>query len=72
MKSRVINKTVVYQYPCLMRAKATNDIVMFYAHGNGIVVSEGNNVKKSRLGHHSNAWYMENFEMFDGEVTLQN
>lgn len=75
MKSIVNNaKTVKKQieYPCLMIGTVCdiNNVVLFIAHGEGMVVDKGEG--KYEVGHYSAKWSMDAFTPFTGSVTLEN
>ncbi len=58
------------EYPCLMKGEDTEQIVLFSELGIGIVVDQG---KSGRvLSDFSTNWYMNEFTLFDGSVTLSN
>lgn len=62
-------KEVVETYPVLKRIKEDSVVILFTSKCEGTVVV-GNN--RRRLGDHRNDWVPSCFEVFNGEVTIQN
>ena len=70
MKSTTIEKQEKhYQFPLLMQSTATGLIVLFTEYEVGTAVTCN---KLTDIGHYSEFWSMETFEVFDGQVTLEN
>ena len=72
MKSYINNST---SYPCLKIASADADdsqqfIVLFVSECKGVVVHDPHNVHG--LGDYCDSWAEEDFELFNGQVTLEN
>ena len=64
-KSSPVHK--VRDYPLL---KNYGDLIVLFTHPNtGVVVQSGNGWD---LGHHSVKWGEEDFEIYDGVLTLEN
>jgi hypothetical protein len=58
------------EYPCLKRSKYDkNYVVLFCGPEKGTVVF---NPTGSDLGHYISGWNEENFEKFNGTITLSN
>ena len=60
------------KFPCLMKSSASGNIVLFYFHEKGTVVSVGDRSTVWKVGEHSSGFSMESFKPFNGTITLQN
>jgi len=61
---------VKYEYPCLMIAsKSTDIIVLMSEYGKGVIVGNDNALP---LGAFKPDWNMDNFTPFTGTITLSN
>jgi len=70
MKVEVKDKVSEIKFPCLMVTEEYDVIVLFTSLTNGTcVMSEHPNYK---VGEYSNGWAIDNFNQFDGEITLKN
>ena len=70
MKVEVKDKVSEIKFPCLMVTEEYDVIVLFTSSTKGIcVMSDHPNFK---VGEYSNGWVIENFKLFDGEITLKN
>lgn len=57
-------------YPCLMESHSGR-IVLFMAASAGILLKQGANTDPDR-GYYSKTWNMDNYEPFNGTITLKN
>ena len=70
MKVEVKDSVSEIKYPCLMITEEKDLIVLFVSSTKGIcVMSDHPNFK---VGEYSNGWAIDNFNQFDGEITLKN
>ena len=56
-------------YPCLMKCKHSEVIVLFTEKGQAVAVCDGSNTS---LGYYSTEWDMLYYAPFNGKVTLEN
>jgi hypothetical protein len=56
-------------YPCLMKAKASELIVLFMTDNHGIVVHPND---RWRIGDYETDWAFNTFDHFTGELVLSN
>lgn len=72
MDSKVTHKVSPpkFKFPCLLEAKSTPGmVVFFYEEGKGIVVSKDTGWK---LGKYSDDWDKYGWKLFEGSVELSN
>lgn len=71
MFAKIIEKSNDEQeYPCLMKSRIEEIVVLFTAYSNGVVVSA--NHKYYDIGYTSDEWTMNVFELFTGKLELSN
>lgn len=58
------------EYPCLMKSKFRDLVVLFLKDQEGVVVYGGGGTLP--FGYHSSGWWMDRFEPFEGRVILEN
>lgn len=71
MKSTFVEKSTE-RYPCIMRRKDTNTLVLFTKRGAGVVIAVSVPSPEAELGWYTEMWLMEHFEPFHGSVTLHS
>lgn len=69
IKVEVRKKIKENKYPCLKHYPKTGEIVLFRGEETGILLNDSSN---ACAGFYSSAWLEENFEPFQGEITLSN
>lgn len=69
METTITSAPVAPAYPVMMINKHNDTVVMFTAHGEGMVIacSSGN----YPAGHCSKGWTMGRFSPFTGSITIQ-
>ncbi len=67
IQSIEVEATKEINYPKLMKCK--NLIVLMTSHGCGMTMNKRD---ARRVGEYSDAWSMENFKDYNGEVKLKN
>lgn len=60
------------EYPCIMKSKNTNNIVLFEQAGKGTVLKIGKTPTANCVGEISYDVAMSHFELFTGKITLRN
>jgi hypothetical protein len=56
-------------FPCIMKLQGEAAIVLFDKPSSGTVIQASTN---HPLGEYKTNWQMDNFTLFDGDVTLEN
>jgi len=70
MKVTINEKSKEIEYPCLMIAKETKRVVLFYEEGSGVLLHGG--ITHLYIGNIRQSFDMDIFEIFNGTVTLEN
>lgn len=68
VKSKIATKS--NDYPKIMKHKKSNKFVLFFNDSEGVVIHT--EINNDFVGLYSHDWFSDQFEDFDGEITLSN
>lgn len=71
VKSRIVNKGDVFEFPALMKHTTSDCIVLFVDNNTGTMLS-GTETDFRKLYVTRTDWFISNFEKFDGEIVIKN
>lgn len=69
MKIKIEHETEAQDYPFIGIAKDDDEVVLFWKHGEGVVMDAGSGRKE--IGFACNGWMMSDFKPFHGKITIE-